>query len=276
MKNKMGLCVLVTGAASGIGKALTEQLSARGHRVYALDIAPIETKEGAVPFTCDVTDCGAIEDVLTALDTENVRLDAIVCAAGIHSMTSFVEGDVIKMKRLIEINLLGVMQTVRAYHRLLSPEGRVVIVTSEVAAYDPMPFNGLYNVSKTALECYAQSLRQELNLLGQMVITVRPGATETPLADSTTRSTRELSENTVLYKGQASRFLRLVNKFKGTPIPPEKIAAILCKAITAKHPRLVYTKHRSIGLVLLSLLPLRLQCAVIKLLLSRKSKQDVT
>ena len=270
MKNINKHTVLITGAASGIGKATAEMYIEQGFTVYALDINEIEAIDGMRSFKCDITNSDSLNDVAERMQECSVTLDAIVCVAGIHAMTSFVEGDVEKMKKLIDINLLGTIRTVRAFHRLLNSTGRVIIVTSEVAAYAPMPFNGLYNVSKSALECYAQSLRQELNLIGQKVITVRPGATDTPLADSTTASTGELSENTVLYKHQASRFLGLVNKFKGTPINPREIASIILKATVKKRPRLTYTKHKSIGLVLLSWLPLRAQCAIIKLLLNKK------
>jgi NAD(P)-dependent dehydrogenase (short-subunit alcohol dehydrogenase family) len=270
MLNENKPSVLVTGAASGIGKATADKLLRSGFYVYAFDIKNMDEEENKKAFPCDITDAHHMDSACQWLEENSAELDAIICVAGIHAMTSFVEGDVEKMKKLLDINLFGTIRTVRAFHKFLKPTGRVIIVTSEVAAYDPMPFNGLYNVSKTALECYAQSLRQELNLIGQRVITVRPGATETPLADSTTASTGELAENTELYKLQASRFLGLVNKFKGTPIAPYKIADLIFKAVTKKRPRLVYTKHRSLGLVLLSWLPIRAQCAIIKLLLNKK------
>jgi hypothetical protein len=56
----------------------------------------------------------------------------------------------------------------------------------------------------------------------------------------------------------------------GTPIKPSKIAKIIYKASTKKNPKLIYQKHRNLGLVLLNILPKRMQCFVIKLLLNRK------
>ena len=182
-------------------------------------------------------------------------------------MASLVESDFAAMKRLLDVNLEGTMLTNRVFHSLLKENGRIVILTSEVAAYDPVPFNGLYNVSKTALECYAQALRQELNLLGQKVVTVQPGSVETPLQGSSIGATEALAEKTVLYKKQASRFSTIVRKFMGKPIEPEALAPVIYKATTAKHPRLTYAKHRSLGLFLLNLLPKRLQCFIIKAIL---------
>ena len=88
----------------------------------------------------------------------------------------------------------------RLFHSLLTESGRIILVTSEVAYLDPMPFNGLYSVSKTALECYAQALRQEINLLDQKVITIRPGAIKTPLCDGSLTDTESLAAATELYK----------------------------------------------------------------------------
>ena len=133
-----------------------------------------------------------------------------------------------------------------------------------------MPFNGLYSVSKTALDCYAQALRQELNLLGQKVVTVRPGAIETPLARGSLDATARLADTTELYERQAKHFLSITKRFMGTPMKPEALAGLIFRAATAKHPRLIYSKNRSAGLLLLNLLPKRMQCAVIKMLLGRK------
>ncbi|MBQ9747190.1 MAG: SDR family NAD(P)-dependent oxidoreductase [Clostridia bacterium] len=260
--------ILLTGASSGIGAATAELLRNEGYTVYAVDVCDMTEKEGVIAFTADITDKARLEEICTELDAKGVTLDAIVNVAGIHGMFSLVEGDAERMRRLIDVNLTGTIYVNRIFHRLLAPRGRIVIVTSEVAPLAPMPFNGLYNVSKTALDCYAQALRQELNLLGQSVVTIRPGAIETPLASGSLRSTDALSRETVLYHKQASRFLGITRRFMGTPLRPQKLATLILRALRAKRPRLIYHKHRNAGLVLLSCLPLRAQCFVIRLLLS--------
>ena len=262
--------ILVTGAASGIGRSLTQELLREGHRIYALDLAEIEPTEGLRPLRADIT---KEEDLLAIRDTlsqESVELDSLICVAGIHRMAALVESTTETLRRVIDVNLVGTMLTCRILHSLLSEKGRVLIVTSEVASFDPLPFNGLYNVSKTALDAYAQALRQELNLIGQTVITVRPGAVETPLQNSSLSGTETLATTTTLYKKQSKHFLYFVKHFMGTPMKPEKMAKKIVKIHKRKHPRAVYKIHQNIGLVLLSLLPKKTQCAVIKLLLLRK------
>lgn len=261
--------ILITGAASGIGQAVAHSFLQHGHTVYGIDRAESESRERFVGFTADITDEGSLQQVKARLLADGVRLDAILNIAGIHMMASLVESDYARMKQVVDVNLSGTMLVNRVFHECLAQRGRILIVTSEVASFDPMPFNGLYNVTKTALDCYAQALRQELNLLGQRVITVRPGAVSTPLSSQSVTATRQLAETTLLYRRQADRFSGLAARFMGTPITPEALAAMIYKAVTAKRPRLIYKKHRNPGLVLLSLLPKGAQCAVIKFLLGR-------
>lgn len=259
--------VLITGAASGIGKATADLFLSQGHFVYGIDVAPMAQQERFSGFSADITDESSLLGIRDQFLAKGIRLDAIINIAGIHMMASLVESDYPQMKKVVDINLCGTMLVNRVFHGCLAENGRILIVTSEVAAFDPMPFNGLYNVTKTALDTYAQALRQELNLIGQKVITIRPGAVETPLSGGSVKATRDLAGTTVLYQKQAKNFSFFAAKFMGKPIPPRKLAALICKAATAKHPRIIYQKHRNPGLVLLNLLPKRWQCAVIKLLL---------
>ena len=76
----------------------------------------------------------------------------------------------------------------------------------------------------------------------------------------------ELTKNTVLYKEQSNKLYKLVKNFMGTPIAPIKMAKTYYKALVTKHPRYIYNKHRNPGLVLLSILPKKWQCAIVKAL----------
>ena len=260
--------LLITGAASGIGCAVTDCFLAHGHTVYGIDITETKDSENFHGFVADITDEASLQCVKENLKKNDITLDAILNIAGIHRMASLVESDYTCMKKVVDINLSGTMLVNRVFHECLAPNGRIVIVTSEVAGFDPMPFNGLYNVTKTALDTYAQALRQELNLLGQKVVTIRPGAVETPLSCDSMKATQNLADTTVLYKKQAKNFAGLAARFMGTPIKPDVLAALIYKTTTVNKPKLIYKKHRNIGLVLLNILPKRLQCFIIKTILN--------
>lgn len=264
--------ILLTGGSSGIGKELKDLCLKEGHKVFVLDIKEMEQEENLVSFVCDISRKEMVEKIQKKLELDNIQLDYIFNIAGIHKMASLVETDFDVLKKLIDINLTGTMLVNKTFHSLLKKDGRIIIVTSEVASFDPMPFNGLYNISKTALDTYAQALRQELNLIGQKVITFRPGAVKTPLCNSSIDGTKDLVSSTVLYKKQAGKFLKLVSTFMGKPMEPSKMAKYVYKKSFKKHPKLIYKKHQNIGLVLLNILPKRLQCAIIKLILNFGTK----
>ena len=263
--------ILLTGASGGIGKAVAEYFSQNGHTVYALDVKSIQFNGENIRFLqASVTDETALKSIRESLQKDGLQLDAIVNIAGVFDIDSFIEMPTEKLKTLFEINLFGAMLVNKTFHSLLKKDGRILITTSEVAPLDPLPFNGVYGVSKTALDAYAQALRQELNLLGQKVITIRPGAFRTPLSQGALEKTKELTNKTRLYKGQSSKFYALVKGFMGNPKPPELLAPVYLKALTAKKPKLVYKKHTNPLLVLLNILPKRLQCFAVKTLLKTK------
>ena len=264
--------ILITGAASGIGASTMEYFLNNNHNVYAIDISPIEQKDNLMSFVSDITNEESLNDISKTLNDLNINLDAIINIAGIHKMASLVESDFSNIKKLIDINLLGTMLVNKVFHKHLNKNGKIVIITSEVAVFDPLPFNGLYSVSKAALESYAQALRQELNLLNQHVVTVRPGAIETPLSNNSLSDIEKLASDTKLYKNQANHFLKISKKFMGKPLKPSKVAKLIYKVTIKRKPKLSYGIHANFGLKLLNILPKRLQCYIIKKLLNRKIK----
>ena len=104
-------------------------------------------------------------------------------------------------------------------------------------------------------------------MLGYKVITIRPGAFKTDLSMGSLVKTKELMNKTVLYKKQSKKFYTLVSKFMGTPKAARKMSKTYYKALTKKKPKIVYKKNIKHMMSLLSLLPLSLQCFIIKLLL---------
>lgn len=259
--------VLITGVSSGIGEKTKDIFLANGYCVIGLDIKETNESNNFKFIKTNITNESDVLNVSNYLETNNIELDAVINIAGIHKMSSLVEDDFNNLKKVIDINLLGPMLINNKLHKYLKPKGKILIITSEVAGLDPLPFNGLYSVSKIALENYAQALRQELNLLNQKVITIMPGAIETPLQEGSLKATSDLSDKTVLYKKESKKFLKITKKFMGKPLKREKLARKIYKITIKKRNKLTYKIHRNLGLVLLNLLPKRLQCMIIKKIL---------
>lgn len=258
--------VLITGCSSGIGKEVASYLLEQNINVYGLDINKIED-ERIKSFYCDVSDVSSILNVHDKLKEENVIFDAIINIAGTFIIDSFIEVDEKSLKRIFDVNLMGTINVNKIFFDLLKEKGRILITTSEVAPLDPLPFNGIYNVTKTGLDAYSQALRQELNLLGYKVITIRPGAFKTDLSMGSLIKTKELMNKTVLYKKQSKKFYTLVSKFMGTPKDPKKLCKTYYKALTVKKPKPIYKKNINHMMGMLSIFPLSFQCFIVKLLL---------
>ena len=265
LKNNMN--VLITGASNGLGLATANYFASNNHKVYSCDIKKIEDSNNIKNFIVDVTNINDINQLKNELISQNIKLDIIINFAGIHDIGSFLEKDLSIIKKIMDVNLMGAININHILYPLLKPKGKIIICTSEVAPLDALPFNGIYNVSKTALDSYAQSLRQELNLLGQKVITIRPGSFNTNLANGSLDSTQKLVEETVLYKKQSNKFYKIVKTFIGKPKNPNILAKLIYKVSLKKNPKYIYNKNRNIGLWLLNILPKRLQCFIIKTLL---------
>ena len=261
--------ILITGAASGLGRAAAMLFSKNGDTVYALDISTVAAQDRLIPFYADITEESSLQAVFSRLQADGVQLDAIINFAGMIFIDNYLEVAEEKLRKIFNVNLLGAMRVNKLFFPLLQENGKIVITTSEVAPLDPLPFNGIYSTTKTALDCYAQALRQEAGLLGRRVITIRPGAFNTPLAGGSIPSMHEMSQRSRYFGGQGERFETLMRKFTGKLQDPEKLAKTIFRAVHKRHPRNIYTVHSNLGLRLLSLLPKGMQVKVVRLLVGK-------
>ena len=150
---------------------------------------------------------------------------------------------------------------------MLSRGGRILITTSELAPLDPLPFTGIYAITKSALDKYAYSLRMELQLLGINVSVLRAGAVDTGMLGASTDALDRFCDKTKLYTCNADRFKRIVNRVEARSISPKRLAEKVLKIFRKKSPRFAYSINRNPLLLLLNVLPKRLQLWVIKTVL---------
>ena len=261
--------VLVIGAGGGMGRACVKQLQIDGYRVIGLDRSMDSIPDGCERYAADVTRADDLNAAFDAVKTCTDTLDAIVYATGIYDMDSLVEIDEARFTGIFDVNVFGAYRAVKAFLPLLKQGSRVVLITSELAPLDPLPFTGLYGITKGTLEGYAFSLAIELQLLGITVSVIRPGAVETPLLAQSVTSIKAFTEATELYPGQAARFLRVTEKVESKSVPPEAIAAKVRVVLHTKHPRYLYKLNRNPLLLLFGALPKQWQLGIIKRFLGR-------
>lgn len=265
--------VLITGASGGIGFATAKQLISLGYEVYGFDIKKPSPLEHFHYYQVNIRDSKSIEYAFNKIKQNDVKFDAIIHLAGIYDLNSLIEMSEEDFVRSYDINLFGVYRINKCFVPLLNEKGKVIITTSELATVDPLPFTGIYGITKAALDKYAYSLRMELQLLGHQVVVVRPGAIDTGLLNISLAKLEDFKQNTVIFKEHATKFDEIVNSVESKKIPPEKLAKKIGKIVQKKKARFVYKINRNFLLKLLNALPNRFQTWVIKKILTKKVKE---
>lgn len=262
--------ILVTGCCGGMGSAICKKLIEQNYRVFGIDKSiTSKNSENFFQYECDVTSIESIKNTFNKIKEKTNSLFAIIHTSGIYDLDSLIEIDENRFNKIFQVNLFGVYRINKEFFPLLKNKSRIVITTSELAPLDPLPFTGLYGITKTALEKYAFSLRMELQLLGIKVVVIRPGAVKTTLLNTSTTALDKFIENTKNYSCNAIRFKKIVDSVEAKNILPEKIAQKILISISCKKPKFIYNINRNPLLRLLNFLPAKLQVAIIGLILKK-------
>lgn len=259
---------LVTGAYGGMGRAVALRLRQSGYCVFAMDRLTYEAEDNIFPITADITDEASLIAALEKVQAITDRLDAIIHLAGIYVLDSLLEIDDNAFLQVFNVNVFGAARVNRVFLPLLSAGSRILLTTSELAPLDPLPFTGLYAITKSTLDRYAYSLRMELQLKGIHVIVLRPGAVQTGMLNVSKEALGQFCDKTRLYSCNARRFKKIVDRIEAKNVPPECIADKISRILEKRAPRLVYSVNRNFLLILLNLLPRRLQTWIIRRILS--------
>ena len=267
--------ILVVGCNGGMGKAICTNLVQKQFAVVGIEIHESPAVDNITYFRGDVRDFDGLQNIFEQLKQSQTTLHAVVCTSGIYRMNSLLEISESDYQTIFDINFLGVYRVNKIFAPLMGKGSRFVITSSELAPLNPLPFTGLYGITKAALEKYAFSLRMEVSLLGMHVSIIRPGAVKTQLLDDTMANINAFCDNTQLYKENSRKFLGIVNAVESKHVKPERVAKLVARAVCSKRPKYVYNLNRNLGLRLLSCLPHRMQVGIITgLLKGKKSKQE--
>lgn len=188
-QNLSGKTAVVTGASSGIGRAIAETLGAAGAHVFlagrtaaAMDAskARIEGAGGrATPVVVDVRQPGAVQSLVDRAVSDTGRLDIMVNNAGLSYPAPILAGDLEQWREMLEVNILALLSGCKAAviaMRQTGTPGHVVNISSSAAL---RPDSGVYGSTKHAVNVISNTLRGELEDDTIRVVTIMPGAIAT-------------------------------------------------------------------------------------------------
>ena len=264
--------ILITGAYGGMGRATVNAFLEKGFFVFALDKTVGEEEKDVLPIEADITNEESVKRAFERVKEKTNELFAIIHFAGIYMLDSLVETESDELEKIFKINLGGAYLINKTFLPLLKQGSRVLITTSELAPLDPLPFTGIYAVTKGALDKYAYSLAMELQLMGIRVSVLRAGAVSTSMLGVSTDSLDKFCEKTKLYSCNAKRFKNIVSRVEARSITTEKLAKKVVKIVGKRSPRFAYSINRNPLLLLLNLMPKRIQLFAIKQVLKNKEK----
>jgi short-subunit dehydrogenase len=196
LRNLQNMVVVITGASSGIGRALAEYLAAHkarltlaARRLDRLEALNSELGGGHQVVQADVSNQDDCRNLVQSAAAFHGRIDTLVCNAGYGLAKSVSDTSAAELRRIFETNLFGTTDTIRAAipYFLRQDErdgyrGQVMIVSSAVARRG-LPFFGAYSATKAAQLSIAESLRVELKPQHIAVTSVHPVGTETEFFD---------------------------------------------------------------------------------------------
>lgn len=188
MRRQAGRLVWITGASSGLGRALALNLARKGDRVIAsargVEALQALAREapGVIPAPLDVTDLAACRDLVVQIEAQHGAIDIAVLNAGTHTPMSAADFTAATVQHQLTINVMGaanclepLLAVMRARRR-----GRIAVVSS-VAGYGGLPTAAAYGASKAALINMCEALKPECDRLGVTLQLVNPGFIDTPL-----------------------------------------------------------------------------------------------
>jgi NAD(P)-dependent dehydrogenase (short-subunit alcohol dehydrogenase family) len=172
-----GKVALVTGASSGIGRAIVQLLAGQGMRVFGTSRSP-----DAELIRLDVTDDASVTQAVQSVLQGTDHLDVLVNNAGYALVGALEETSIAEAQAQFDTNLFGVLRMIRAVLPAMRRQGSGRIVNiSSVAGIVPLPFQGIYAASKHALEGYTETLDHEVRQFGIRAALIEPTFTKTAI-----------------------------------------------------------------------------------------------
>jgi len=243
--------ILITGASSGIGKACALHLAGRGFTVYAgvrkLADADMLKQEGSGILEPVILDVTALDTIAAAVETVGKNtaqpLFGLVNNAGISVSCVLEVTPEDELRRLLDVNVVGVHAMIRAFLPMLRRQSGRIVNIGSAASFMAGPGGSSYAASKYAVRAITESLQTELQPFGMSVSLVAPGAIESDIWEKSREYREALRKRVTPEQREAYQvFSRAADAMADHihPIPAVEVARAVEHALTAHRPKCVY------------------------------------
>ncbi|HLW52588.1 MAG TPA: SDR family NAD(P)-dependent oxidoreductase [Candidatus Angelobacter sp.] len=257
MRKVQGAVAVITGAGSGIGRALARDLASRGAQLALADVNSAGLDETANKlgsakartYVVDVSSPSAVHNFARAVEQDFGKVSLLINNAGVALYGTFAELTLEEMQWLININFWGVIHGCKFFLPLLQrqPEAHIVNISSVFGLIGP-PGQSMYASSKFAVRGFSESLREELRSTGVRVTCVHPAGIATRIAENARPGAATRVEE---YAQVRERFAQVAT------IPPAEAAQVIMRGILGNKDRVLIGRDAYRIDFLQRLLPLR-------------------
>lgn len=231
--------VFITGASSGIGKAIGEYLSEKGYQVLGTSRNPEKIKNSVFPLLkMDVNDNESIIKVISEIIREIGKIDVVINNAGVGITGPVEETPNEEIIKAFRTNYLGPINVIKAVLPQMRKQGygHIINITS-IAGYMGLPYRGIYSSTKAALEITIEAMRMETRQFGVKMTNVAPGDFATNIAAG--RYHAPVLEDSP-YKKAYGNTLKMMNEHVDNGSDPKKMAKVVHQIIETENPRIHY------------------------------------
>ncbi|MDX1686266.1 MAG: oxidoreductase [Saprospiraceae bacterium] len=238
--------ILITGASSGMGKAMAKELLNGDHKIYVaarrLEKMNDLKELGATPLAMDITDEEDVKRVVNVIDQETEGIDILINNAGFGLYGAVEDVPIEKARYQFDVNLFGLAHLTQFVLPGMRKKGKGKIINiSSMGGEIYTPLGAWYHASKHALEAWSDCLRLELDPFGIDVVIIQPGIIKTEFAEVLVDQIKETSMN-----GPYSEMAQAISKATQDSYtsdggsPPELIAKIVKKVVNSDNPKTRY------------------------------------
>lgn len=248
----MAQVVLITGASSGIGRAIGEFLHEKGYKVYGSSRNPKYKERNGIHFiTLDVTDKNSITAAIDGVMKREQRLDFLINNAGKGVAGAMEEVPEEEIKKVFDVNYIGVLRVINTVIPIMRKQksGMIINITS-IAGYMGLPFRGIYSASKGALELTTEAYRMELAPFNIKMTNIAPGDFATNIAAG--RYHTPVYEDSP-YKTKYQESLNEMDADVEQGLNPMRMAKKVYRVMRRKNPSIHYKVGRFIQKISIAL-----------------------